>query len=145
MFSKILLGLCLLMSTTLYSQWDYTINDDNIKIAWCEDYEQLVALKLENYQTDTYMYITGILTCGSYAKVSIFFETVDDNVVETEVIGTGNNDLHLLLLVSNMNIWLYKDYFKYSTRMGIKISDECDVRYYIFDMKNSNKAYNFVK
>lgn len=142
------LGLGFALNFTASAQWTYkTVNDDfegSFKVAYTETVNN-AWLKLQLSDGDVAFYIEGGYYCGERPLVDLVF-LVNGEPKKYTVTCFTSSDKNIVFLDLYLNKSDILDSFKNASKLKITINQEvCTDDIYIFDMKNSSSAFNYMK
>lgn len=142
------LGLGLALNFTASAQWTYkAVNDDfdgSFKVAYTETVNN-AWLKLENVNGDVAFFIKGGYYCDESPLVDLVF-LVNDEPVRYTITGITSLDKSIVFIDLSLNKSEILESFKNASKLKIRVNqDVCTDDIYVFDMKNSTAAFNFIK
>lgn len=146
---KVILNLAFILTCFMsYSQWIYkTVNngfDDPYKIAYTTASNGAI-LKLEKVDDAVAFYLTGGYHCEDDPIVDLVFVVngVDDKYYSQ---ASTSDDRQTVFIIDDILVSNALDSFKACTALKVRINEVyCDTDIYIFNMKNSTAALNYVK
>ena len=142
------LGLGLALNFTVNAQWTYkAVNDDfdgSFKVAYTETVNN-AWLKLELSDGDVAFFIKGGYYCDAKPSIDLVF-LVNGEPKKYTVTGFTSEDRNIVFIDLYLNKSEMLESFKNASKLKITINQEvCTDDVYIFDMKNSTAAFNFIK
>jgi hypothetical protein len=142
------LGLGLALNFTASAQWTYkTVSDDfdgSFKIAYTESNND-AWLKLQASDGDVAFFIRGGYYCGEKPTVDLIF-LVNGEPKKYTVTGITSSDRKIVFIDLYLNKSDMLESFKNASSVKIRINqDVCTDDTYIFNMKNSGAAFDFIK